>query len=282
MELKESKHEQETNEPERTSGIMRVVGVNPENEEVILEYFKSVIEKGEKHSFKPEWEREKTPEEQKMISEILKRLPNFIKKLGGNPVPIKPENIHFLDVEKIKKEGYLKGNFERYDWSNQEVSFCPEGGRKTVEVLVHELMHFESFQSVTHSKEDSKKYQRRIGLLIYGKKDGFQDLNEALTQELTIRFLREYYGNPALGNIVGDQKYGSLKYMGGVELRLSEVYQFRGLLLDIYKKNLSEYDSQEDIFKIFIQGYLNGRLLPIARLIEKTYGKGSFRKLTQK
>lgn len=51
------------------------------------------------------------------------------------------------------------------------------------------------------------------------------------------------------------------------------------LIRDIYEKNKFLFSSEEEIFNIFVEATMTGRLLPLARLIEKTYGKGSFRKI---
>jgi len=48
---------------------------------------------------------------------------------------------------------------------------------------------------------------------------------------------------------------------------------------EIYEKNKEQFDSEEDVFKIFTQATIGGQLLPLARIWEKTYGKGSFRDL---
>ncbi len=51
------------------------------------------------------------------------------------------------------------------------------------------------------------------------------------------------------------------------------------IVKDIFKNNTSDFKSVEEIFDIFAKAAMSGKLLPVARLIEKTYGKGSFRKL---
>ena len=37
-----------------------------------------------------------------------------------------------------------------------------------------------------------------------------------------------------------------------------------------------EFDSTEDIFNLFAKATITGRLLPVARLINKSFGRGSF------
>ena len=47
----------------------------------------------------------------------------------------------------------------------------------------------------------------------------------------------------------------------------------------LYEENKDKFDSYEDLFKLFSAAMFKGDLLPIARLIEDTFGKGTFRKI---
>jgi len=51
------------------------------------------------------------------------------------------------------------------------------------------------------------------------------------------------------------------------------------VISEIYQRNKGEFGSEEEIFKTFAKAVLTGRLMELARLIDNTYGKGSFRKL---
>ena len=53
------------------------------------------------------------------------------------------------------------------------------------------------------------------------------------------------------------------------------------IIKEIYMGNRENFESEDDIFNLFAKAVMSGELLPVARLIEKTYGKGSFRKLGQ-
>jgi len=230
--------------------------------------FKDTFDKQEKHMFKPEWEKEKTPDQERMISEVLERLPDFVKKFGGNPVSIKSKNIHFLDAEKIKADGEIKENYIQYDYNNQLVSICPtDNESKTIEVLVHELMHFNSFMSVgQEEKHVSKKgYNTRVGFSIIGEKYLLNDLNEAVTQELAMRFIEDYYKNPYM------------RKAGEFVSRQSEVSRLNEIMDKILMYNSKEFKSKEEVFRIFAESYFSGNLMKIGRLMDKTFGKGTFR-----
>ena len=54
---------------------------------------------------------------------------------------------------------------------------------------------------------------------------------------------------------------------------------FRKLIKEQYKRNKGDFKSEDDVLALFIKGGFDGNIMPAARLIEKTFGKGSFRKL---
>lgn len=142
-----------------------------------------------------------------------------------------------------------------------------------------------------------------------GKTIYFHDIDEAITEELAMRFEWEYFhGYPELSQEISERdealralvsRNGSTieeekrnlaeihKYVenGGVraELRGYSYVEERGKLMglceDLYRKNTERLLSSEDVFRIFAKAAMTGRLLPVARLIESVYGKGSFRSL---
>lgn len=48
---------------------------------------------------------------------------------------------------------------------------------------------------------------------------------------------------------------------------------------EIEKQFPEKYQSADEVFKEFLKAQFTGRLLPVARLVENTFGKGSFRRL---
>lgn len=55
--------------------------------------------------------------------------------------------------------------------------------------------------------------------------------------------------------------------------------RFWELLRKLYERNRGSFHSEEDIRALFIKGQFDGNIMPVARLVEKTFGKGSFRRL---
>ncbi|NTV44707.1 MAG: hypothetical protein HGA67_03355 [Candidatus Yonathbacteria bacterium] len=149
---------------------------------------------------------------------------------------------------------------------------------------------------------------RRSGFAI-GTKDGntqfFHNVNEAIIVELTIRFEEKYLTQyPELEfeieardkyrehvvkdrgvspeeakefvmNIKkdADSEYGWIGCSAYPEDRM----QFNMLIDELYERNKTEFQSREDVFNLFARATLTGRILPTARIIEKTFGKGTFR-----
>lgn len=153
---------------------------------------------------------------------------------------------------------------------------------------------------------------RRSGFSI-GTRNGerllFNNLDEAVITELAIRFERVYFDQwpeleaelrardeyvrhvaerdrvPAekmreeVARLKGDASSG----YEGVRYSYPEARaKFNSLVDKLYEKNKSEYTSREQIFDLFVKATMTGKLLPVARLIEKTFGKGSFRMIGER
>jgi len=183
--------------------------------------------------------------------------------------------------------------------------------------IVHEMLHFNSFGSLEKGKKGEIKL-RRVGLAIKSPKSKkpyfFISLNEALTTELSKRFEREYFekipflkkefreNKKALSklDIPNDWKeeiawidLEAFRKMKKEELLKNEdlVVKFysywrerkalKRIIQLIFLRNRERFKSEEEVFEIFARAYFTGRLLELARLIEKTFGKGSFRKLAE-
>lgn len=153
---------------------------------------------------------------------------------------------------------------------------------------------------------------RRSGFSI-GTTDGkrllFHKLNESVITELEIRFEKNYMTQwpeleeeldardnyieqvvtrdrvpievmrQTVAGIKGDEatgyKWVSYPYH-------KERQQFNSLIDELFARNKHDFVSREQIFNLFADATLTGRLLPIVRLIEKSFGKGSFRTIGER
>ncbi len=47
----------------------------------------------------------------------------------------------------------------------------------------------------------------------------------------------------------------------------------------LFERNLEQFTNQDEVFEEFAKGMMTGNILPVGRLIERTFGKGTFRKI---
>lgn len=295
MEPGELKFREEEGEQKRLSPVSRIVGLPEEREREVYQNFEEIFE----NKKFDEAEREKTPEEEEMIKDILGKMLEFVKKYGGKPIDsISPDHIHFMDKNKIAGQESgdvnLSGASGAYNPVAQFLYIVDSGiSIRNANTVCHELLHLNSFQSVwfkDYAGEEAFQI-RRIGFEVHGKNDGdtiyFHELNEAITEELAMRFDQMYF--EGFGSLSKEARMRKcfIENAGFVKELLqnaqssyhAERAKLNKIVKDIFEKNSDKFESQEEVFDEFARAYFTGKLLPIARLIEKTYGKGSFRKV---
>ncbi len=294
----------------RGPGLDRIIGVETSEENILkLRRELSVL----KDEIPSQFEREPTDNEQFITLEILERLPEFVKEYGADKAAnVFLNQIHIIDSSNpdiyaldSRWEPGVQGKFDT--WSGRvEIVADQSNLAETAHTLVHELIHANAFHSMTvvSNEEDNSNAPsgqsmigRRGGLSIHEgaadteKPEGsfFKLLDEAVTEELTKRFCERFFGEiPLLKETFQKQKGHEdplLALIDEAEQPKTHRYYMSerinlGILIDIlYQKNQDAFNSYEEVFKLFSAAALTGRLLPIARLIEKTLGKSTFRKI---
>lgn len=317
----------------KTSGIDRIVGVG-EYEESVLGFFEKTFNTDEKVP----WQKESGPELRSIFEDVNVRLKDFLARYGARPLDIPFSSIVLADRSKLTPEqlAHYEKNKVVAEYSGKFQKICIwsdlDGMPKLQQyhVILHEMIHMHSFQSwhrlPEHQKQKPSEYQlgsrdgseradidrRRTGFWIRGKRESsyFRDINEAITDELVLRFDREYFKDfPGLAQDLGyrdsfvkaeARRLGvseddvirdfiavstHKRENGGMILRFhpasyrKERQRFRELVTELYEKNRDSFGSEEAVFEEFARAAMTGHILPIARLIEKTYGNGSFRLL---
>ncbi|MCX6723872.1 MAG: hypothetical protein NT155_01700 [Candidatus Staskawiczbacteria bacterium] len=308
----EEEPQPEEQKPERTSGLMRVVGVSRGQEKTILKNVKTeLFDKQAPYGI----EREKSPEELEIISQISSCIPEFIEKYGGDPAPIKPEHVHIIDFDKVDLSELTEEQREKIDNAKNKVGGRYRPYKQAVSIFIlpemesrlyfaqrvaHELIHFNAFQSANYGSKDGKISSRVEGFVSTTKaeEDYFKGINEAVTEELTKRFDKEYFGSiSVLADDIRerDSFSATVRVNPGVVASLfvtkekstagrpyayrEERKKLKGMMKDIQLKNPEQFQTREDVFNVFAEAYFTGKRLRVARLVEKTYGKGAFRKL---
>src|SRR4030042_2537224 len=188
-----------------------------------------------------------------------------------------------------------------------------------LQMVFHEFIHFKSYQAFQKeigAEESPQMY--REGLRVSsrdGKRWYFRNLNEAVTEELFKRFyFQTAKDNPAFKKEIEKTEKIKDSFLRGAknneeremlenififmpvqrkkdkrfieEIREGvpftypkERKMFDDLLDKLYQKNQDKFKGKEEVFDIFAKSMLNGNLLPVGRLVDRTLGKGSFRKI---
>ncbi len=308
----------------RESGVSRIVGVTPEEEQSALkgakEIFNDMSEKeifiGERKFKVEDLERDKTPEEKEVILGILEKMPEFVKQYGGSPINISENHIRILDINKLDEESQgkikVEGGAGHYNSQHFIYIFPDDKILLFASKLAHEVIHFNAFQSHEKIQGEEKLMlkSRRVGLNVETRnKSGayFHDINEAVTEELAALFGKRYFADiPALAGSVKSveelkkiflQKHPDrsrlaenilciLKAADNVDKVNVAFYSYPdererldGAIDAIYEENKDKFSQRSEVFDVFARAAMSGNLMPLARLIEKTFGKRAFRKL---
>jgi hypothetical protein len=141
-----------------------------------------------------------------------------------------------------------------------------------IPTLIHEAFHSLSHSSLTLGLKDIP-IRESIGLTIKSKDDErlFGQLDEAFTQYLTDQFIADYLPKEMLAGI-------EMPY----EKEKDKLFELMSIIKngeEIVSIEGGNGLSGEDIERILIRAYFFGEILPLARLFEKHFGKGWFRKI---
>jgi len=230
-------------------------------------------------------EIEKTDKDILLIDFAQNAVDDYLKKYNRKKNVIIPlENIHLLEeggVDKLTR-GKISAGASAPVYGGIIVDRVVSDVEFSL-VTFHELMHAKSYNSIQITKEKNKEKgvikSFRTGFCVTtrdGEKTFFEDVNEAIVGFLTKKFFEEYIEkNDMFKDELTMQKEKKISFnlSRQKEMREGLNYMFR-----IYELNKDKY-SQEEIVDIFIDAGINGNLLKVARLVEETFGKGSFRVL---
>lgn len=265
-------------------------------------------------------EREKKPEEIIIINGVINQLNNFLSVYGAPPLEITPDHIHILSESKMseKTKEYIKNKYPNvsgsYKQDRQHVVIhewsllTPLDFART---LTHELVHFLSYNSLIIDTDENIK-PHRIGLAVQPSNKNipsiglkyFNELNEAVTEELVIRFYPHLKNIPLLADEYNElletrEKYevkdlaamrvdefetpdgieyeAHLKQYGYPALRKS----LNKIIDSIYEKRKDDFNSEEEIFTVFAKAAMTGEVKELATLIDSTLGSGTFKKIAE-
>lgn len=183
--------------------------------------------------------------------------------------------------------------------------------------VFHELMHLKGHFSLEVKKEDDEKINKKIfrqGVEVFSaiksdkqfkKHKHFYGLHEAIVAKQEKNFLQKFINQTFLKKekeqflsdefqknkkeiikekniaeediyyawISKDNKQKEWGVIGYHQQR--EVLDY--IMEEIKKDNSDQFQNNDEVFKEFLKAHFTGQLLPIARLVEKTFGNNSFR-----
>jgi len=299
---------------EKKSSIERVIGTTKEWEEEIKEIHAQEFAKKNIEEVK-DIEFEKTQEQIKIIDFVNEETNKLLAKYNLPEFDIPSNNVHLVDEKAYRELNPLEEDkFTRFSPAYQAV-FTSKSQPKFIfaERIYHEFIHFKSYQAMQRVLKDEPEFYElyRLGFMLYsrdGKKEYFRNLNEAIAEELTKRFYFQQLRNNSLFSQEVEEveeirewclaeaktEEDRKKAMDMSEVRSSgkrgekEVLSFgyweeRGTLNNLidklYQKNQQKFHDREEVFDLFAKATLNGNLLPVGKLIDRTFGRSVFRKI---
>ncbi len=300
------------------AAVDRVVGVLPKDEQLVVE---EMERRFLTQSAIPNFlERKKTREELDILNLADRATNEVLHHYEKATFSIPPRNIHVLDGKDQTDDTAL--GMYRARW--QSVFVRSQQNKLTFFWTVfHEMLHFKSYYAVQApvQKHGPSLEDYRMGFTAHSRdirNTYFYNLNEAITEELTRRFAKNFLnqevlkmayiesqrriakinenakrdGRPALSDDVytvlaaGDQDSTSQPTRED-EMAIRKThfhYEKDRAALNQLCKKLSQrcpkdFPHPEVAFDAFAKAMFDGKLLPLGRVIDKTFGVGAFRRI---
>ncbi len=236
---------------------------------------------------------------------------NLLKEFGLPQFDIPERNIHILPEAAYKRMFYNEYGAATFDNpqmilvnNDKEVHSMARSSE-----IFHEMVHLKGYLALELDKKSLSGY--RSGLIIYPTRLKIANnknakymtgLNEAIVTEIEKRYspqifkknkyLKKEYDFQKSEKIENLKKRNAEDY--GVDPEDIEAIDEKNKLIyfyaypeqrqvlhfianSIHKENKEKFKSEEEVMKKFFRAHFTGNVLDIARLIENSFGKGSFR-----
>lgn len=244
----------------------------------------------------------KNPEELRVFKATNRRIEETVRFYGGEPLKMDEERVH------IFPHGYeLEAQVEKAlgSWDPHTMRLSILRGinvLSTTHSYSHELFHLQSFHSLRLTSDEKPPiYIDRIGFMLTQKGEYddklFRYLDEALTEELSKRVTE----NLIRDGIMESPRNEEIELTVADKLGLDDIFQSvpleeGGYMIDGYtyrpaRKALSSlvYEIvqqnpdlvEEEVLNMFFRAKFQGSLLTIGKLIDKSFGPETFRKLAK-
>lgn len=265
---------------EKMPHVDRAVGAPKDKQQELEEAIAKVYEK--RGNAKIEGvEVEKSRRDLEIIDFVSKAVSDYQKRYGRKKdISIPLEKIHVLEDGGTEK--FTEGRLSEGAHATTYGSILADRKESDVDFalrIFHELFHLKSYKALqitkTKKPEDGELEAYRAGISITtrdGEKVYFQDLEEAVITMMTERFYKEHVLTSDLFKQEAESKAPEFS-------RSREKDKLEKLVEELWQNNQNQFGNKEEVLDLFIDAQVNGNLLKIGRLIEKTFGKGSFRKI---
>lgn len=248
-----------------------------------------------------EGEIEKTENQKELCLIVNEEVSRVIEKYKNQDIEVTPNHVRIVDNSNGRIANIALGQF----LPEMQLILLnkPANDAEFAYVVIHECIHFKSYgamQVPLDMNNHPDPYYRsgwnvsprnRLNNQMY-----FQLIDEAVTEKMTIEVFDAVTDkNLELLRVKKNTEENIKNGMLGYPLKEDVVYldkeKGRGftyvkprealdtLIKKIFDKNSDEFENSEEIFDLFLEGKFTGNILPIGRLIDKTFGKGTFRKL---
>lgn len=287
-----------------------------EVEQALFSHFESLSPQEQKLFEK--FEYPKSEKELALIGFANEETSRLMQEAGIEPYYVPVDNFHIIPPELYKKAAGDSGTATTFN-TKQEIIFDAQHFRDNPvnfgAIALHESLHLKAHFSMEVQEEGDRvsKTLYREGVSVralqsyghHGKyHQHFAGLHEAIVAETEKRLMGKLLDHPELAkekewlatdeakemikklaekkeipedDIIWVGKKGENDWETVPYLRQRDVLNY--VCAEIQKQFPDEYQSVDDVYKTFLNAHFTGRLLPLARLVEKTFGEGSFRLL---
>ncbi len=259
----------------------------------------------------------KSEKEIALIDFANKETSELMQELGLESYNIPVNNFHIFPPETYNKA--TAGGRAATFFKKQGAIFNAEIFRDNPvlfgSVVLHEILHLKAHFSIEVQEEEKEEisvtpYRQGVSVNALQKHgchgkyhQHFTGLHEAIVAEAQKRLTEKLINQPELSeekkwltSIEAKEKKKKIskekniseddiiwvnkeddKWEAIAYLRARNVLNY--VCSEIQKQFPDKYESMDDVYMIFLKAHFTGQLMPIARLVEKTFGKGSFRLL---
>lgn len=235
------------------------------------------------------FEIEKTERDIELIDFVEKSVDQVLAEYGRSKVITIPlTHIHLLTEggTDTYTQGRLAGGAHSETKKNILVDRCDSDVEFCLRVF-HEMVHLKSYSAIqlilptgetTGGIEDYRSgitVTSRDGTIKY-----LNNLEEALVGYLT----QSFYENVIKVDPRFNDEISKIQ-KGEFSIELSRKKEMEGLqkIVDaIFLRNRDMFSDKDEVLDMFIDAQINGNLMKVGRIIEKTFGEGSLRKIDVK